>query len=127
MCSPNMPLGKSKKFLSLVTVFAGLMLAFPSYSQAFYSSGGNQSSSFAAAQDTTKTNKIMIPVKGMTCAGCEGSIEHAVGLLKGIKMVDATYSTGSTTIEYYPSMIQKDSIINAINKTGYKVIDNSND
>ena len=75
-----------------------------------------------AEQDTTKINKIIIDVKGMTCAGCENHIEHEVGLLEGVKMVDATYSTGSATVEFLPSKVDKQAIIETINKTGYTVI-----
>ena len=113
---------QSKRFLGLVTVFVGLMLAFPSYSHLFYSNA-NPSSSLVLAQDTTKMHKIVLDVKGMACAGCESHIEHEVGLLKGVKMVNATYSTGSATVEYLPSKIDQKSIIEAINKTGYTVIE----
>ncbi|MEQ9466026.1 MAG: cation transporter, partial [Ekhidna sp.] len=104
-------------------VFAGLMLSFPSYAHIFYSNGGNQTPSVFIEQDTTKTNRIVLDVKGMTCAGCEASIEHKVGLLEGVKSVDAIYATSSTTIEYYPSKVNQSDIIDAINETGYKVID----
>lgn len=115
---------QSRKFLGIVTVFATLMLAFPGYAHMFYSNGGNPNVSFVTAQDTTKTHKIILEVKGMTCTGCENHIEHEVGLLEGIKSVNASYPTGSATVEYFPSKIEKDEIINAVNKTGYKVIEN---
>ena len=118
---------QSKRFLGIITVFAGLMLTFPSYSHVFYSSGGNMSTPVFVEQDTTKTNKIVIDVKGMTCAGCENHIEHEVGLLKGVKSVEASYSTGSATIEYLPAILEEKKIIEAINKTGYKVIEKPKD
>ncbi|GAB4235658.1 MAG: hypothetical protein Tsb0034_09950 [Ekhidna sp.] len=114
---------QSKRFLGIITVFAGLMLAFPSYSHVFYSNGGNNSTPVFAEQDSTKTNKIVIDVKGMTCTGCENHIEHEVGRLEGVIMIDAKYSTGSATVEYLSSKVDKQSIIEAINKTGYIVIE----
>ncbi len=117
---------QSKRFLGLVTVFVGLMLAFPSYSHLFYSNA-NPSSSLVLAQDTTKMHKIVLDVKGMTCTGCENHIEHEVGLLEGVIMVDATYSTGSATIKYRPAEIDQESIIEAINGTGYTIIEKSKD
>ena len=119
---------QSRRFLGIVTVLASFMLAFPSYSHVFYSNGPSPNvSTILAAQDTTTTFKIVLDVKGMTCAGCENHIEHEVGLLEGIKMVDATYSTGSATVEYIPSKIEEKSIIKAINKTGYTVIEKPKD
>ena len=118
---------QSKKFLGIITVFAGLMLSFPSYAHIFYSNGGNQTPSVFIEQDTTKTNRIVLDVKGMTCAGCEASIEHEVGMLQGVKSVDAIYAEGSATIEYLPSKLEEKTIIEAINKTGYTVIEKPKD
>ncbi len=114
---------QSKRFLGIITVFAGLMLSFPSYAHIFYSNGGSQTHSAFIEQDSIKTNKIVLDVKGMTCAGCEASIEHEVGVLQGVKSVDAIYEEGSATIEYLPSKLEEKTIIEAINKTGYTVIE----
>lgn len=118
---------QSKRFLGIITVFAGLMLSFPSYAHIFYSNGGGQTPVAYIEQDTTKTNKIFLDVKGMTCAGCEASIEHKVGLLEGVKSVNAIYAEGSATIEYLPSKLEEKAIIEAINKTGYTVIEKPKD
>ena len=135
-CDPAHPAGgddvkpsfwQSKKFLGIITVFAGLMLSFPSYAHIFYSKGRSQTFVAIIEQDTTKTNKIILDVKGMTCASCETHIENEVGALQGVKSVDAIYTQGSATIEYLPSRLEEKTIIEAINKTGYKVIEKPND
>ena len=118
---------QSRRFLGIVTVLAAIMLAFPSYSHMFYSNGLNPNTSSVLAQDTTKTHKIVLEVNGMTCAGCENHIEHEVGLLKGVKSVDAIYSDGSATVEYLPSELEERVIIEAINKTGYTVLEKPKD
>ncbi|MEQ9009196.1 MAG: cation transporter, partial [Ekhidna sp.] len=111
----------------IITVFAGLMLSFPSYAHIFSSNGGGQTPVAYIEQDSTKTNKIVLDVKGMTCAGCEAHIEHEVGALQGVKFVDAIYAEGSATIEYLPSKLEEKTIIEAINKTGYTVIEKPKD
>lgn len=117
---------QSKKFLSLITIFVVLMLSFPGYAHVFYSNN-NQGASLLVAQDSAKTNLIVLDVKGMTCAGCERHIENEVGLLTGVKTVNASYSKGSTTIEYLSDKIEEKEIIEAINKTGYKVVEKAKD
>ncbi|MEP1032530.1 mercuric transport protein MerTP [Ekhidna sp.] len=117
----------SKRFLGIVTVFAAFMLAFPTYSHIFYSNGGSPQLSFVAAQDTTKTYKIILEIEGMTCAGCENHIEYEVGLLDGIKSVDASYATGSAIVEYQVSKIKEKTIIETIDKTGYTVLQKPKD
>ena len=118
---------QSKRFLGIVTVLTAIMIAFPGYSHIFYSKEGNPSISLLAEQDTTKIHKIVLEVKGMTCAGCENHIEYEVGLLMGVKYVEATSSAGTATVEYLSSRLEKKSIIEAINKTGYTVIENAKD
>ena len=70
---------QSRKFLGFVTVFATLMLAFPSYAHVFYPET-NQNSANVMSQDTSKVKHVVINVKGMTCAGCENHIEYSVSL-----------------------------------------------
>ncbi|MEP0985089.1 mercuric transport protein MerTP [Ekhidna sp.] len=117
---------QSKKFLSVITVFAGLMLSFPSYAHIFYPSNPGSSSPESAMvldQDTTKTNKIILNVNGMTCAGCETHIVTELNKLKGVKSVFASYADGTATIEFSQDSLTQRDIVMAIDKTGYKVID----
>jgi len=72
-------------------------------------------------QDTFNT--IKLSVKGMTCSGCELHIKNVLGQIGGIKKVDASYISGTTTITYLPTQIDRDQIIVSINKTGYTVVD----
>lgn len=74
-------------------------------------------------QDTTKTNKIILTVKGMTCTGCESHIVTEVNKLNGVKSVLASYADGTTTIEFSRDSLTRNDIIAAIHKTGYKVTD----
>lgn len=55
----------SNRFLFLVTMFAGLMLAFPYYSQIFYPNTSKE------IVDVNESNvyKVEYHIKGMTCAG----------------------------------------------------------
>ena len=114
---------QSRNFLSLVTAFAALMLAFPSYSHIFYPSTNHQTPSSYLPQDTAKIDKIVLTVKGMTCAGCESHIQHEVAKMIGVKSVQASYANGTTTVEYFRSKLEYDDVVSAINKTGYLVIE----
>lgn len=114
---------QSKKFLGIVTVFAAIMLAFPSYSHIFYSNN-NHNSSFLMTQDTTQLATLTVNVKGMTCSGCENHIVHEVSILNGIKDVQASYADGNTTVSYVISEVKPSEIVAAINNTGYTVVEN---
>lgn len=108
---------QSKKFLGIVTVFAVVMLAFPYYSSIFYPE--NTSNPTFAMSDNLE--EITVDIKGMTCAGCEQHIEHAVGQLEGVNLVAASYVSGTATIHFSSSMIDDKGIVAAINGTGYQV------
>jgi mercuric ion transport protein len=109
---------QSKKFLGIVTVFAIIMLAFPYYSSIFYPD--NKKEVVIVNQSNIQT--VNFTVQGMTCAGCEESIKHAVNELDGIINVTPSYEKGSTVVEFDKSKISKVAIEKAINSTGYKVI-----
>lgn len=64
--------------------------------------------------------ETMIPVEGMTCSGCEFNVENAVKKLGGIVQVKADYQKGEVYIKYEKWQVTVDSIIDAINKAGYK-------
>lgn len=116
---------QSKRFLGLVTAFAAVMLAFPTYAHVFYPKSNDQST-LLIQQDTTLTHKVVLDVKGMTCAGCESHIVHEVGKLPGIKTVNASFKDATASVEYFIAKVDEDDIVEAINKTGYTVIEDQN-
>ena len=110
---------QSKTFLGIITVFAILMLAFPYYSGIFYPSTAKQI--IEVEKSDIKTTEFKI--SGMTCAGCEEHINHAVNKLNGIIISKASYENGNVIIEYDKTKTNEAEIEKAINATGYKVTD----
>jgi len=70
--------------------------------------------------------EVVLPVVGMTCSGCEESINHEVSRLTGVSEVKASYDKGNTVVKYDPKKTSKEEIIKAINGTGYKVKETNN-
>lgn len=118
---------QSKKFLGIVTVFAGLMLAFPSYSPIFYPEP-KSSNLMSEAQNTlfqpVNLKTIELSVKGMTCSSCEAPVTKSIGELVGIGDVKTSFESANTIVKYDPSKVTKNQIVEAITKVGYKVIEN---
>ncbi len=113
---------QSKTFLSIVTVFAGLMLAFPYYSNMFYAQPKNE----VVYVSQSNILKHIFDVEGMTCSGCEAHVESEVNKLDGILSVKASFEGANTVVEYYKSKVDLAAIRKAIISTGYKVIDTKN-
>ncbi|WP_026914600.1 mercuric transport protein MerTP [Christiangramia portivictoriae] len=113
---------QSKQFLFIVTLFAGLMLAFPYYSNLFYA----QPTKDIVYVSQSNIEKHTFEVEGMTCEGCEAHIESEINNLDGILSVKASYEKTNTVVEYDKSKTNLTAIREAINKTGYKIIDTEN-
>lgn len=108
---------QSKKFLFFITLFAGLMLAFPYYSGFFYA---RPTKEIVYVQQDNIVEKTFT-VEGMTCAGCENHVESEVNKLDGIISVKASYEEGNTIVKYDRTKVTEEQIIKAINSTGYNV------
>jgi mercuric ion transport protein len=105
---------QSRTFLSVITIFSFLLIAFPSYSKFFFQTK-------QVVQEQNKNKKIELTVSGMTCVSCEHHIESDVKKLAGVSSVKASYEKGMTTVEFDEQKIKADKIIAAINESGYKV------
>lgn len=110
---------QSKMFLGIVTVFAGLMLAFPMYAHIFYSKTEKQ----VIVVDKTNIQTIEFTMIGMTCASCEEHVNHEVNKLTGIIKSTASYESGNAIIEFDNSKTSTAEIEKAIKSTGYSVTD----
>lgn len=58
-------------------------------------------------------------IGGMTCAACVNSVEGILRNLPGVKRAVVALATSSGEVEYDPSVISKDDIVNAIEDSGF--------
>jgi len=70
---------------------------------------------------TMKASSIEVSIGGMTCTGCEQTIQAGVSKLDGIKSVKASHTAANAFIEYYPDQVDTLKIREAITGTGYTV------
>lgn len=87
---------------------------------------------FACNQTTKQTEKATGPdslhmaeyvlvVEGMTCGGCENSIEKAMAALDGVAMAKADHTDGSVLVCTDTLMTPVKEVVVAIESKGYKV------
>ncbi len=108
---------QSRLFLGIVTGFALIMLAFPFYSSIFYP----QNNTKVILADTQNIQEVDVNIKGMTCESCNLHVEHMVFELPGILSAKANFKTGKAVVKFDKSQVNTDSIMKAINRTGYSV------
>lgn len=73
----------------------------------------------ALIEATSKSLKI----EGMTCAACAKRIEKVTGKLDGVVESTVNYATEKLTISFEPSKIRVSDIKKAIEKAGYKALE----
>lgn len=115
----KVPFMQTKLFLGIVTLFAAVMLAFPYYSAVFYPE--TKITKQAVKESFIQT--IDFKIAGMTCTGCEEHIKYAILQEPGIIEAEADYEKGIAKVKYDKSKINVEKLANAINETGYHVID----
>ena len=111
------PFIQTKRFLGIVTVFAGLMLAFPAYAHIFFPKPDKQIS----VTDPSNIQVAEFLIDGMTCSGCEEHVSYQVNKLTGIIKTRVSYDNGNAIIEFDQTQTDMDAIEKAIAKTGYSV------
>ena len=70
--------------------------------------------------------KTTIAISGMHCASCANTIEKSLAKTKGVVKASVNFASEKASIEFNKSIINEDSLKNAIKKTGYKVVEEKN-
>lgn len=118
-CEENPSFIQTKSFLGIVTILTILLATFPYYSNAFFTEKSQQVGHTQKSQVQT----INLHIKGMTCSGCEATVENAVVSLQGILKSDASSEKGHAEITYNTTQTNRKSIVSAINQTGFTVVE----
>lgn len=69
------------------------------------------------------SQKITIPISGMTCATCILTIEQTLQSLDGVMSATANLATEKVTVEYLPSLISFHDMKKAVEDAGYTVLE----
>ncbi len=67
------------------------------------------------------TEKISLPVEGMTCASCVARVEKAVSKFEGVSAVNVNLATEKVSLEYDPSVVDLNKLAATVEDIGYKL------
>lgn len=109
---------QGKTLLVIVTIFSGIMLAFPYFSEVLVS----ENKGGISMEKPLEVQQIHMEVEGMTCTGCEVIVNHQINELEGIMKVQTSYKNASTTVIFDASKTTIKQLEKAVNSTGYKAI-----
>ncbi|SPP99551.1 Copper-transporting ATPase 2 [Candidatus Sulfobium mesophilum] len=68
-------------------------------------------------------SKIILPVKGMTCASCVEAVRRTLSSLDGVISASVNFATEQATIEYFPSQVGVRDFRKAIREAGYDIVE----
>lgn len=108
----------SKKFLTIITLTAIILMAFPLYAKIFYSTAAATSTTIAIVNNKQQVEFI---IKGMSCAACELEVDNEVSKVNGVIGYKTSYASGSSLVTFDTSKAKISAIESAINNTGYTV------
>jgi len=99
----------------MMILFAAVLLA-----------GCNSATEKKDATDTDQATtsefvEVVINVDGMTCGGCENSVNAGVESLAGIASVESSHKEGWTKVKYDKALTSVEDIESKITDTGYTV------
>lgn len=64
--------------------------------------------------------KVKLDIEGMTCTGCEYSVETALTKIAGVTNAEANYEGKSVEVAFDPEVAAVAQLVEAVNKTGFK-------
>ncbi len=110
---------QSKSFLGIVTILAFLLMAFPSYSKMFFP---KTPVTKVIVVDKSNVQQVKLNISGMDCEACSQTINLALSTLPGVLEYKTSYTDGNSFVKFDNSKINSQAIVNAVNKTGFKVV-----
>jgi Cu+-exporting ATPase len=74
----------------------------------------------SVTNDTTE--RIDLPVTGMTCAACAARIERSLNKAEGVEQASVNLATERATVQFDPAVTNLDAIVGTIRSAGYDAI-----
>lgn len=108
-----------KKILSLLFIS---FIMFSCTSQGEKASSEQQSEAIQSI-DTANLETIEIAVYGMTCSGCERTVQTAVGKLPGVQSVTASHMDSTAIVTFDKTKANFEDMKASITDKGYEVKD----
>lgn len=108
---------QSKGFLAVVTVLAAVLLAFP-----YFSGSLLKNNAPVATAPALETGQARLSIKGMSCEGCEVSVNHALNATPGVLTATSSHAQGMALVTFDQRKVSADQLAQAVTKeTGYAV------
>lgn len=109
------------QLMKKIVLLLMISLAVISCNQTNTSSTGENESIATTSSENIKT--IELNVSGMTCTGCENTIESALTGLEGVVSAEASHTKSIATISFDSTKVDDKLLSQTINNIGYHVVE----
>jgi len=101
-----------------------LLLVLPAFLFACQGTGDKKQSETAVQLEVAPENIgfLEISVEGMTCTGCENSVEKSVLALEGVLDVEASHIDKTALVKYDKTRANPNDMMTKINDKGYEAL-----
>lgn len=110
---------QTRAFLVGMTVFALVSISFPYYSGYF----SPDNAKGVIVEDKENIETVDASIEGMTCYACQKHVDYSVNELEGIIDVETSYELENSIIQFDKTKTNQKEIKEAINSTGYDVVE----
>nr|CAA9220797.1 Lead, cadmium, zinc and mercury transporting ATPase; Copper-translocating P-type ATPase [uncultured Armatimonadetes bacterium] len=71
------------------------------------------------AHEAGQSERVDLPITGMTCAACARRIEKQLGKAPGVRQAGVNFATARATVEYDPQVTGVAELVGTVENTGY--------
>lgn len=68
-----------------------------------------------------KTQHLVLPITGMTCANCVATVERNIKKLEGVRAASVNLASERASVEFDPFFVDQEQIVERIQRAGYGV------
>jgi len=68
-----------------------------------------------------KTERIDLPIVGMSCASCATAIQRGLSSMEGVEKANVNFATSLATVLFQPQLVKPEDVIASIRRSGYEV------
>lgn len=68
-----------------------------------------------------KTQHLVLPITGMTCANCVATVERNIKKLEGVRAASVNLASERASVEFDPSTVDQGQIVERIQRAGYGI------
>lgn len=73
----------------------------------------------SSAPGVEDARELVLPITGMTCANCAGTVERTLRKASGVREATVSYASERATVRFDPGVVSPEALVEAVERAGY--------